>query len=210
MTSCTCGRFTAGFLAVAAVALAGCGGTTYGTGTSPGRQTLTDLVGIASLTGEKKEPIEYAPRPPVVAPPEAAGLPPPGSDNPTLASDWPNDPDEQAKRLNAGREKIVHTDENLPLNSKDPKFRLASTPKDWPATSAKDDMTEKEREALAMKLYADARGAVAVDENGNPVRRYLSEPPTEYRVPDPGSPVEIVEKKKKKKKFQLFGWWRDQ
>ena len=47
-----------------------------------------------------------------------------------------------------------------------------------------------EEQAGAKKLFAEARGAVAVDENGQPVRRYLSDPPSEYRVPDPTAPVD--------------------
>ena len=59
-----------------------------------------------------------------------------------------------------------------------------------------------ERRPGAKKLFAEAKG-IAVDENGQPVRRYLSDPPSEYRVPDPTAPVVITDKPKKKK----FKWW---
>jgi hypothetical protein len=60
--------------------------------------------------------------------------------------------------------------------------------------------------AAARKAFADARGAVAVDENGNPVRRYLTDPPSEYRIPDPTAPVEIPTKAKKKRTFLWWSW----
>ena len=79
MTNLQAPRLLAASLtAVLALALAGCqSGMTYGTGKSPGMQTLEDLAGIAALSGEKKEPIDYTPRPKVVLPPTVAQLPPP-------------------------------------------------------------------------------------------------------------------------------------
>ena len=52
---------------------------------------------------------------------------------------------------------------------------------------------------MQKKLFADMKLAKSgsVDANGNPVRRYLTEPPADYRVPDPEAPTEITEKKKK-------------
>ena len=77
--------------------------TTYGTGTTAAKQTLEDVTGILALGGSKQgeEPISYEPRPPIVEPPVAT-LPPPGSDTATaVASNWPVDPDEERKRIDA-------------------------------------------------------------------------------------------------------------
>ncbi len=84
-----------------------------------------------------------------------------------------------------------------------PKFKLPPGAKPPVAREDTDDrpMTAEER-AQALKIFADARGALAVDENGAPVRRYLSEPPTDYRLPDPTAPVEFAAKPKNK----LFRW----
>ena len=59
------------------------------------------------------------------------------------------------------------------------------------------------------KMFADARGSKggSYDAEGRPVRKYLTEPPPEYREPDPNSPVEITEKPKKKSKFHLKDLW---
>ena len=214
MASFTRNRRLAGVVSVAAtVALAACNGTTYGTGKSPGLQTMEDIVGIASLSNDKKEPIDYEPRPPVVAPPTTAALPPPGGGSP-VASNWPSDPDERAKAMQVSAEKVTYGEGDLPLNSKDPVFRLPPRPKsDQPNPMLLDidpgeaAHTTREQADLAKKLAADARGSIAVDEFGNPVRRYLSEPPAEYLAHDPDSPVEITDKPKDKKKFKWPWQW---
>ncbi|MEX0853515.1 MAG: hypothetical protein WD036_09585 [Bauldia sp.] len=192
------GRFLAATAAGALGALAGCSATTYGTGTSPGMQTLQDIVGLAALSNEKKEPIQYRPRPPVVAPPSVEALPTPGSETATVAVNWPKDPDELAKQVkldSAAREAA----------GKEPNFRLPPTP---PPQQTGDQPLTPEQVEQVKKLYAQAKSTLAVDENGIPIRRYLTEPPVEYRAPDPDSPVDITEdpkKKKKKKWWQVFG-----
>ena len=105
-----------------AVLLGGCIGNTYGTGVSPGRQTLNDLTGLVSLGSKQKQPVNYAPRPPIVAPPTTAELPKPGSD-PTPA-DWPQDPDQlaQQKELAAANERKHQP--TIAEGTADPGFRL--------------------------------------------------------------------------------------
>ena len=62
--------------AVLALSLGACSQTTYGTGTSPGMQTLQDLAGIADFSGgQDKGKTDYSARPNLVAPPP--GTPPP-------------------------------------------------------------------------------------------------------------------------------------
>ena len=214
MASFTRNHLFAGALSVAAtVTLAACSGTTYGTGKSPGLQTLEDVFGIASLSGPKKETIDYKPRPPVVAPPTTAALPPPGG-GAVVASNWPDDPDERAKKLRADSEQLADDEESRPLNSKDPVFKLPPRPKSDRPNPALADIdaseaahTTRAQAEQAKKLLANARGTVAVDENGNPVRRYLSEPPSEYLASDPDSPVEIADKPKKKRKLKWPWQW---
>ena len=203
----------ASLTAVLALALAGCqSGMTYGTGKSPAAQTMEDLAGIAALGGPQKPVIDYQPRPKPVAPPDAAiaQLPPPGdAQAAALPADWPVDPDQQRARMKmdiAAREAA-----GLPL----PKIKLSPEQLRQPDTGvpnllrdpfeAATKPTTAEQSAKAKKLFADARGALAVDENGLPVRRYLSDPPSDYRAPDPTAPVEIIPKAKKK-----FKWWWQQ
>ncbi len=201
-----------------ALALGACNETTYGTGTSPGAQTLQDLAGIADMGGQQQEPIKYHARPGVVAPPPGAPLPPPGSDQASVAANWPKDPDAEAKRFKAevaAREKFCAelTNKNLP-ECRDPGFRL---PPSEQATASREPSptllnmnvdpgdaahSTAAQDEQAKKLFADARGKIAVDADGKPVRRYLTDPPSDYRVPDPNAPVEIDNKPATKKKFK--------
>lgn len=201
--------------AVLALALGACSQTTYGTGTSPGMQTLQDLAGIADFSGGQDKPkIKYAANPNLVAPPPGTPLPVPGSVEKNVASNWPTDPDVEAKRVKqdaAAREKFCaeYTNRMLP-ECRDPGFRL--NPSEQANLSRQPSQTllnqsvdpalaaqsTPEQNARAMKLFAEAKGQVAVDENGKPVRRYLTDPPSDYRVPDPNAPV-VFEKKKTNK-----------
>ena len=182
-------------LAGLSLLLAACG-TTYGTGTSAGAQTVRDLTGMVAVRGSDEE-IQYQARPPVVAPPVAGALPPPGSAQQVAnAPDWPKDPDAEAYRFRqtvAAREAARRRDgsdrQDVP---DDPGFRLpeGATPV---ATRPNDStpMTAEEEERLR-KAFAAARGH-GLDAQGRPVRRYLTDPPAEYHQPDPTVPVEVAE-----------------
>ncbi len=190
-----------------AVVVGGCSGMTYGTGVSPGKQTLEDITGLVSLGSKDKQPIDYAPRPPIVAPPPTADLPKPGEST-TAVADWPKDPDEIAreKKLAAAPKNAETTTEVLA----DPGFRLpkSSTPTNhYPnedPTSAKNQIFQAQQARTeAKQLFANAKAGAggAVDANGNPVRTYLTEPPADYRVPDPASPEAFAAAKNQK-------WWQ--
>lgn len=206
-------------IAALGLGLAGCTGATYGTGTPTGMQTLQDLAGIADLGGQKPDPIKYSSRPALVAPPPGTPLPPPDTQQQNVAANWPKDPDVDAKRMKdqtAAREKFCadDTNKNRP-ECRDPGFRLpasegaADTSRQPSPTllnqkvKARDlALSSPAQNAMATKLFADARGQVAVDANGKPVRRYLTDPPSDYRVPDPSAPVEIANKPAVKPKWK--------
>ena len=187
-----------------AIGLAGCqSGMTYGTGKSPGMQTVEDIVGISMLSNAKQEPIEYKPRPPVVAPPTVAALPPPADPNTSntmVAANWPVDPDVQSQQI---RDEIARREAaGEPL----PDFRLppGSAPK--PIQAITDRPMTREEIAEVRRRFADARGTVAVDEQGNPVRRDLTDRPVGYRVPDAEAPTQLADMPKKKRKFLWWTW----
>ncbi len=198
------------FLAGAAILLAACSGTTYGTGRDPNLQTLEDLAGIAAL-GTKKETIEYANRAPVVEPPATGALPAPGSTPKIAATDWPDDPDERRARITseiAAQEAEVGPGGRARFN---PNFRLprgTTTPNQVSNVSASEAarVTPEEAEA-ARKAFAAARANGTFDADGNPVRRYLTDPPNEYRLPDPEAPVEIAPECDEDGKFR-WPWQR--
>jgi hypothetical protein len=204
--------------ATAAVFLSGCSETTYGTGVNPGTQTLKDIAGIALIKG-KQPAIDYEPRGKVVAPPTGAGapLPPPesGAAADTAAAapadsgdanppNWPNDPDLAAAKFKAdvaAREARGEPAPKLKLPPGSlPDYHPQMSSADYHDSGTSKPLTA-DQQAAAQKAFADAKGSLAKDANGNPVRRYLTEPPVQYRQPDPTQPVVFTEKKKK------FHWW---
>lgn len=186
---------------VAAFALSACTtGNTYGTGTSPGLQTLKDISGIAMITGEHQAPIDYEPRPNLVAPPSTADLPPPGTgDDTDTAANWPKDPDVTSAKAKAAAAAAS-------ASGQEPNqyyVASASAPSASTAGSTGADLTPDQL-AAARKAFAAAKGGVSVDANGNPVRKYLTDPPVDYRQPDPTQPLTADNQQKKRKKFL---WW---
>jgi hypothetical protein len=207
---------TAGGIAALGFALSGClAGTTYGTGTTPGKQTIRDIAGIVALGGNDRPPIDFSARPPIVAPPSTAALPPPKDPAPAVAdANWPNDPDANAKAKLAASADTPLSPDWQRANAKDSQFRLPPQPADTKPFHMKDrnEMAQEAignpaQDAAAKKLFADARRSQngSVDANGAPVRRFLTEPPATYREPDPTAPTEIIDKPKAKPKFK-WGW----
>ncbi len=184
---------------LAALALSACTSNTYGTGTSPGMQTLKDITGIAMLTGKQKDPIDYSPRPNLVAPPSTADLPPPGSDTDTAnAPNWPNDPDVASAKAKAAAA-AASANGDVPNQ-----YYVASTAAPSAISPSKNGDLTPAQLAAARKAFADARGGISLDANGNPVRKYLTDPPVDYRLPDPTEPLNTAAVQKKRKKFL---WW---
>jgi hypothetical protein len=201
MKTALSGRWFAGVvLAGAALAVSGCqSGMTYGTGKSPAMQTIEDVTGLATFSGPEKEAIDYKPRPEIVQPPAGSTLPPPSSGTMALAAtNWPVDPDasRQAIREDAAARQAA----GLPP-------AVVAVPRQQQQTvTVRSDkpLTKEETEALRAQ-FAAARGtALAVDENGNPVRRFLDDPPNEYRLPDPEHPVEVTTKQRRGWRW----WWQ--
>lgn len=87
-------------LVAGAVALAGCFGPTYGTGKTASDQLLEDLGNSLSLRNRNQAPpINYSPRPDIIAPTDTATLPPP-QENIVDASDvWPESPEQRRARV---------------------------------------------------------------------------------------------------------------
>jgi hypothetical protein len=206
-----------GIVASAALALclSGClsgGKMTYGTGVTPGRQTLNDVAGLVSFGGNAKPKIDYAPRAPIVVPPTNATLPQPGTDTLSPTGNWPNDPDEaeRARRAALANQKKKPIDDTsvyapsgviVPLSAVPPAAHHPGSPNE---VYAYDPVKAKERAKLFAEAKANRIGGR--DANGNLVRGSLIEPPVVYREPDPTAPTEFVDKKKRR-----FHWpWQPQ
>jgi hypothetical protein len=189
-------------------------GVTYGTGTSTEMQTIQDISGILSLTGEKKPEVDRSPRGGIVAPPTTeAGLPPPVDETTTASIDWPNDPDEASRRRRAAEENEPIAAGSL-ATVRDPGFRLPKEAfKNQPPPEENWDYSRgpnpKFLGSNAKKQFVEmkAERGGSVDAAGNPTRRYLTEPPAEYRVPDPDAPIDPEAPPEKKKSFKLSDLW---
>jgi hypothetical protein len=183
----------------AAVALTACNAMTYGTGTTPAMQTVQDLTGLATGGKADKDPIDYSPRPKIVAPPPGATLPPPGSGQQVASTNWPNDPDLLKAQVKADAEARAAAGKSDDIRLPSNKFVPAAAPGERTLT--------KEEQAELVKAMAAAKGGMSVDANGNPIRKYLTDPPVEYRQPDPNAPVALAADGKPKKK-KLKWWWQ--
>lgn len=182
--------------ALVLAALAGCSGTTYGTGVSPETQTLTDVMSIASLGGDDKPPIDYKPRGGIVVPPSKS-LPPPGTNVASADTNWPKDQD-------VARRKKRENDAVAPNSEGAPNLRLA--PGQTSFSRREEDYSEA-RKAEGKKawdaVHSGKSGSVNAD--GSPKRKYLTEPPLAYRAADPNAPM--TEPEKVKKKFDVSKLW---
>jgi hypothetical protein len=193
-------------LAVAggALALAACAQTTYGTGKGTGVQTILDFAKAGSLTGpEEQANIDFTPRPPIVAPPSGAALPAPGSgSSATVAANWPNDPDQQAAAVRAeiaaahaeGRPvRVVGTgvvEEPAPVFDTDSRENYRATP---------EQIAEYRRRVALFN-------ASTVDENGNPIRVFLSDPPPGYLKPDASAPPPTAPAEESRRRLIKWPW----
>ncbi|AHK43538.1 MULTISPECIES: hypothetical protein [Ensifer] len=182
------------FASVAAImtsglVLSGCiGGPTYGTDKSAGEQLIDDLGSAVSFTPTKRDPVKYQPRPGLVLPPtgqQTALVEPQKS----LASreanpEWVESPEEARNRLR----------EEADANKDNPNYvsPLAKASANGRRLSAKEQQQAyRDARKIEMGAYADKR-------------RFLSDPPLEYRrLPeaseaDLGEPEKLKERRRKK------------
>lgn len=173
-------------LVAAATALSACmGSPTYGTGKPADIQLIEDVTGVLSLGPKNKEQIEYKPRPELVKPASTASLPAP-QDSLTTASNpaWPESPEQRRARIRA----------EATLNRDDPEFQpevvdtvAAASPSPRKIRTRGDDLNadgSSVGHGAMNNQRAEFQRRLRENNQGSPTsRRYLSEPPTEYRRP---------------------------
>jgi len=181
-------------VAVSAIALTGCVGMapTYGTGKAADQQLLEDVTGMFALTGanKKREPIDYNPRPELVKPAGGAtNLPPPQDDIKTAsAGAWPEAPEARLARIRADatgkRDDVGFEPEvDLPVEKNRPAIRRTRG----------DDQSFDGSPVAAQKQREDFNKRLAMSQQGSATdRRYLSEPPIEYRQPSAAAATDDV------------------
>jgi hypothetical protein len=180
--------------------LTGCMGPTYGTGKSVGEQLVEDVGNAVMVQPDNKEAknIRYQPRGGLVVPKDQTALITPqdsvsGKNNP----EWLESPEDMRERLRA------EADENSgDVNYRSPLANQGTTNRKLSAS----EQTAAYRDArrLQMGAYSDKR-------------RYLSDPPLDYRrLPeeaqaDLGEPEKTKERRRKKEakaaKQSGSSWW---
>lgn len=159
----------------AAALLSGCvSSPTYGTDKTASQQLFEDITGVVStegLAGRSGEAeIAYKPRPELVRPASLEVLPEPQRE--IAAADntaWPESPEQRRARLRA---EATENQENPTYRSPivmGGSFRA-------PGSDVSDATPEQRAEILRRKREANQGNANS--------RKYLSEPPVEYRVPN--------------------------
>ncbi len=175
--------------------LAACSPTaTYGTGEAPEMALIREVTG-GIMGGNKKDPIEYQPRAPLVMPPTAQGLPSPVETASAKSPDWPVGYDQSAPTVS------VATHANRPPGSEDLLYGAgqAEYRRLKPLTGALPESQRSEpvdsriasRDIGGKKQREQFRQALTEARGYNRERRFLTDPPTEYREPAATAPAEF-------------------
>ncbi|SUA87871.1 Uncharacterised protein [Brucella intermedia] len=215
------GRVLVLMTAIAGVSLSGCvSSPTYGTDKTAGAQLLDDVSNLASFGQgkNKKERIDYKPRPDLVrpAPGEKGQLPAP-QQSVASANDpnWPESPEQRRKRL---RDEIT-------ANRDDPNF-VSPVVQDVPVASniqaalprgnsRREDYESRTPTFDPAKVAAYKAMRQQQVQGSSSTRRYLSEPPLTYRQPASTAAVgelgtdEAQKERERKKASGKSKGWRD-
>jgi len=214
--SCTRAALLAPVL-VSGVLAAGCmSSPTYGTGRTANAQLTSDLSGMLSMKPQRSVAPDYKPRPELVKPASTTELPPPQESITASSPDWPESPEQKRARILAeisdeqggnSAEPLVVDDMGGPKVAKRGSFETPSQRQDREAAP------QSAQESRAARAEYNKRVAEA---SVSPTsRKYLSEPPLEYRVPAATAPTgdvgedEAKKARRIKKAASKGGGWRD-
>ncbi|KQR77506.1 hypothetical protein ASG25_04435 [Rhizobium sp. Leaf384] len=194
---------SAGVLSImaASLVLTGCiGGPTYGTDKTAGEHLMDDLGSAVSMGSDKAASVKYQPRPGLVLPPsgERTALVQPqaslaNKDNPA----WVESPEETRQRL---REEADENSDRPGYVS--PLAKASANGRKLTAQEQQDAYREARK--VQMGAYSDKR-------------RFLSDPPLDYRRAPEASLTDLgeeesVKERRRKKEAQVQGsgkkWWQ--
>lgn len=173
-------KATAAFgLLASLLALAGCNTPTYGTGKSPELSMIQELTGNLAGGTKKKEPIEYQARSALVLPPSAQLPAPEEKLALSQSAAWPKDPDQNRRTANTSGE--------IPEEFRRGRLARGSSPEQNSNVSPIDVTEMNTAQRLeAQRKFREQRAAMS---SLNPEeRKYLTDPPIEYRVPSANAP----------------------
>ena len=209
--------------------VAGCvGGTTYGTGVSHEEQTVKALSNMLAIKEDDRPDIDYSSRPDLVMPPQTASLPQPLEvEQSTSNAEWPETPEERIARI---RGEAVEADERsgeLPIEEmRREKYGIGvasatSRGRSVQANRGGNAFIDAIRDGDADAESQDVkRKRSELAYSTGPQRKYLTEPPVEYRTPaataaagdlgyDPDEIRRIEEKERKEKLARETGMWTE-
>ncbi|WP_420959541.1 hypothetical protein [Brucella sp. IR073] len=188
------GQFLVFGAMVAGFALSGCvSSPTYGTDKTANEQLIDDMSNIASFGARNKERIEYKPRPELVKPAgHATTLPPPQESVAQAGSgNWPESPEARRKRL---RDEATANQDNP--NYVSPIAGEGPAPSSWgrkdlaSANSRAADRASRGTTTMTPEQSKEIIRQRQLAKTGSPTtRKYLSEPPLDYRQPAPTAPA---------------------
>ncbi len=198
-------------LMVSGLVLSGCmSSPTYGTDKTSGEQLAQDLSNAFTLAPVKRERIDYKPRPTLVkpAPGQKEALPvPQDSITQTASTEWPESPEQRRARIRA--EATAHQDDpryQAQIINDDP--NAVPVAGDYKAQPLGHDRSPGWSSEDSARGTAERRAKIAkrLQENnqGDPTnRKYLSEPPIEYRVAATTAPQNDIGEDEYKKERRL-------
>ncbi len=169
-------------LAGAVLLVSGCvSSPTYGTGKTANAQLSEDLGNIFSPLPKKKPAIAYNPRPDIVKPgaetikSDAAALPAPQQKIAEGNPAWPESPEQRRARIR----------ETATKNQNNPGFvpEVAIEGANGGITSASTGQVEPTEANSLLQRQEYKRRRVENSQGSATTRKFLSEPPLEYRVP---------------------------
>jgi hypothetical protein len=212
------GRITVLGALVASLALGGCvASPTYGTDKTAGSQLLDDVSNLAALGPKKRNQIAYSPRPELVRPADGKTPQLPAPQNNVVAENnaaWPESPEARRKRIR----------DTATANQNNPNFTpevendmaLAKSEQNKSDYGVFGDKAPKVVPHGANDQGAEFRARKLASTAGSPTtRRYLSEPPLEYRAPAPTAATDDLgedeakkerERKAAARKDKGFSW----
>lgn len=194
--------------AVGALALGGCQSGSDGFNDGSTNDEAPDVAmvrslmeGLGAVDAKTNKKIEYTPRAPLAMPSKVDTLPPP--EEREVVANWPETNDADLKKIqeiyrDKNPDKLEDAGPSSPLQSRGIKqFASDGSDRDIAEEIRQENMLKNAR---TMPADLDKRVGVAkvdtrvVDANGEPVRRYLIEPPTAYSRPSPDAPMRAPEK----------------
>jgi len=189
-------------LVASGLALSGCvGSPTYGTDKTAGEQLVGDLSGAIALAPKQKEQIDYKPRPELVkpAPGQKGVLPTPQDSIETASADWPESPEQRRARLRA----------DATAHQNDPSYQSPMVEDTQPAQGSNQSTSIKRGKPDWLPQDSPGRAAeiqrrLVESKQGDPTKRkYLSEPPVQYRVAADTAPQNVLGEDEYKKERRL-------